>query len=131
MSGISSCHVVYIIFVFQIGIITGLCIVIKLTDSLAKLFLLQEDIKKLDFIQSMCLAHLLGQRLSVSQAALRNETGVKSISQIICKRKLIYWHHLTKSAENSWLRAAFSKNFKTDQGPQNPQGWNSSPLQKS
>jgi hypothetical protein len=40
--------------------------------------------------------------------------------------KLNYWYHLTKSAENSWLRAAYSECFKIGQEPQTTRGWNSS-----
>ena len=39
--------------------------------------------------------------------------------------KLNYWYHLTKSTENSWLRAAFCENLKNAQGPHASQGWSS------
>ena len=83
----------------------------------------QEDIKELESIQGTFLAHLLAQRTSVSHAAVRNETGVKPISQIIMNMKLNYWYHLTKSAVDSWLRAAFRECFKLCHEPQTPCGW--------
>ena len=79
----------------------------------------QEDIKDLENIQASFLAHLLGQKVSVSHAALRNETGVQSITQIITKMKLMYWYHLSKYPRDSWLGAAFAECF-----PENSKGHN-------
>ena len=67
----------------------------------------QDDIRELDNIQAAFLAHLLSQRNSVSHAALRNETGVQPIAQVITKMKLKYWHHLSKCPNYTWLGAAY------------------------
>ena len=79
----------------------------------------QEDIRELDNIQAGFLAHLLSQRNSVSHAALRNETGVQTIAQVVTKMKLKYWHHLSKYPKDTWLGAAYRECF-----PENTQGHN-------
>ena len=71
----------------------------------------KEDIEELESIQSGFLAHLLGQRLSVSNAAIRNETGVQPINQIITKMKLNYWHHISRHHKGTWLEAAYKEYF--------------------
>ena len=63
-----------------------------------------QDIKELESIQANFLAHLLGQRASVSHVAVREEVGVKPIEQILMNMKLNYWYYLTRSTEGSWLR---------------------------
>ena len=90
----------------------------------------QDDIRELEAIQGAFLAHLLGQRSSVSHPALRKETGIKPISQIITNMKINYWHHITKSPKDSWLEAAFLECFKQGQDPEGPQGWTSSYAQE-
>ena len=86
----------------------------------------QDDIKELDNIQATFLAHLLGQRSSVSHAALRKETGIQTIQQIVTKMKLNYWHHLTTNPHNTWLSAAYRECFPTINKENNKAGWNSS-----
>ena len=56
----------------------------------------RQDIKELESIQANFLAHLLGQRTSVSHVAVREEVGVKPIEQILMAMKLNYWYHLNK-----------------------------------
>ena len=79
----------------------------------------RQDINELESIQGNFLAHLLWQITLVSHIAVRKEAGVKPIEQIMMDMKLNYWYHLTRSTEDSWLRAAFAENFKTSQGPRN------------
>ena len=86
----------------------------------------QDILKELEGIQGAFLAHLLGQRSSVSHSALRKDTGIKPISQIIAKMKLKYWFHLTKSKTHSWLEAAYLECFKLGQDPNDQHGWTSS-----
>ena len=43
----------------------------------------QQDLNELESIQGNFLAHLLGQRTSVSHIAVRKEVGVKLIVQIM------------------------------------------------
>ena len=75
--------------------------------------------RELETIQSTFLAHLLGQRVSVSHAALRKETGVQPIAQIVSKMKLNYWNHLTKAPKNTWLEAAYRECFPLKDQPVN------------
>ena len=70
----------------------------------------KQDIKELESIQANFLAHLLGQRTSVSHVAVREGVGVNPIEQILMDMKLNYWYHLTRSIKGSLLRAA-SKNI--------------------
>ena len=77
----------------------------------------QSDIQELDNIQAGFLAHLLGQKNSVSHAAVRNETGIQSIAQVITKMKLNYWHHISNFQKDTWLGAAYRECFpETTQG---------------
>ena len=86
----------------------------------------RQDIKKLESIKANFLAHLLGQRTSVSHVAVREEVGVKPIEQILMAMKLNYWYHLTKSTEGSWLRAAFVEDIQNTQGSHMKRQWKSS-----
>ena len=61
----------------------------------------RQDIKELESIQANFLAHLLGQRTSVSHVSVREEVGVKPFEQILMDMKLNYWYHLTRSIEGS------------------------------
>ena len=49
----------------------------------------RQDINELESIQAIFLAHLLGQRTSVSHIAVRKELGVNPIEQIMMDMK--YW----------------------------------------
>ena len=71
----------------------------------------RQDINELESIQGNFLAHLPGQRTSVSQNAVRKEVGVKPIEQIMMYMKLNYWYHLSRSTESKCLEEAFDENL--------------------
>ena len=71
------------------------------------------DIKELESIQSTFIAHLLGQRKTVSHAALRSETGIQPVEKLIEKKKINHWRHLHLS-KNVWVKAAYQECFKTN-----------------
>jgi hypothetical protein len=73
------------------------------------------DIKELESIQSNFLDHLLGQRKTVSHAALRSETGIEPVEKLIQKKKINHWRHLHLST-NVWVKAAYQECFKTNTG---------------
>ena len=77
--------------------------------------LTKADVKELESIQSTFLAHLLGQRQTVSHVALRSEAGIQPLGKVIEKKKINHWRHLHLS-KNAWVKAAYQECFKTNSG---------------
>ena len=82
----------------------------------------KEIMKKLDSIQAGVGAFILGVRKTCSHEAIRKELGWKSMSAIICTRKLQYWERLASLKKENWANMAFRECDKA-KGKTNGDAW--------